>query len=275
MSMCQKEFETIYKEIKCNRNKNILCFCIYGYSNTDLEKFLQFLDSVLQKVAKEKKIAYIMGDFNFDLFNYATDNNTFDFLNTIVQSGVLPLIHQLTHITETTGTLTDDIFSNNFEHETLSGNLLTKISDHLPQFAVVKRSVDISTATKYYKHDYKNFKEDLFLADFTIQIWSNLENQNIYSCEKFNDFLWRVNSCVDRYAPMKRLSTKQIKLHLKPWITNRIIKMMSHRNKLFMHTKSSEIAQDRKLEKVVENITRIILKQTRTVSNNSGLALRV
>ena len=157
LSICQKEFETICTEIKCNRNKDILCFCIYRHPNTDQEKFLQFLDSVLQKVAKEKKIASIMGDFNFDLLNYATDNNTFDFLNTIVESGFLPLIHQPTRIIETTGTLIDNIFSNNFEHETLSGNLLIKISDHLPQFAVVKRSVDISKATKYHKHDYKNF----------------------------------------------------------------------------------------------------------------------
>ena len=71
------------------------------------------------------------------------------FLNTTVESGFLPLIHQPTRITETTGTLIDNIFSNNFEHETLIGNLLIKISDHLPQFAVVKRSVDISKATKY------------------------------------------------------------------------------------------------------------------------------
>ena len=114
LNICQKEFETICTEIKCNRNKNILCLCIYGHPNTDQEKFLHFLDSVLQKVAKEKKIAYITGDFNFDLLNYATDNNTFDFLNTIVESGFLPLIHQSTRITETTGTFIDNIFSNIF-----------------------------------------------------------------------------------------------------------------------------------------------------------------
>ena len=72
------------------------------------------------------------------------------------------------------------------------------------------------------------------MVDFSIQNWSNLENQNIDSCEKFNDFLWRVKSYVDRHAPMKRLSKMEIKLHLKPWITNRIIKMMSHRDKLFL-----------------------------------------
>ena len=70
-------------------------------------------------------------------------------------------------------------------------------------------------------HEYKNFK-DLFLADFSIQNWSDLENQNIDSCEKFNDFLWRVNCCVNRHAPMKRMRKNQIKLYLKPWITNRI-----------------------------------------------------
>ena len=74
-------------EVKRNRNKNVLCFCIYRDPNTDQEKFIHFLDSVLQKVAKGKKTAYIMGDFNFDLLNYVTDNNTFDFLNTIVESG--------------------------------------------------------------------------------------------------------------------------------------------------------------------------------------------
>ena len=83
-------------------------------------------------------------------------------------------------------------------------------------------------------NDHSNFKENLFLADFSIQNWSNLENQNVDSCEKFNDFLWRVNVCIERHALMKRLSKKQIKLHLKPWITNRIIKMMSHRDELFL-----------------------------------------
>ena len=87
----------------------------------------------------------------------------------------------------------------------------------------------------------KTLKKTYFLADFSIQNWSNLEDQNIDSYEKFNDFLWRVNSCVDRHAPMKRLSKKQIKLHLlKPQITNRIIKVMSHRDKLFLKWNKSQ-----------------------------------
>ena len=78
-----------------------------------------------------------MGDFNFDLLNYETDTGTAGFLNLIVQFGFLPLIHQPTRITDRSATIID-IFADNFEHESLSGNLFLKISDHLPQFSIIK-----------------------------------------------------------------------------------------------------------------------------------------
>ena len=58
LSTCQTEFETICKEIKRNRNKNILCCCVYRHPNTDQDKFLQYLYSSTQKVAKEKEDIY-------------------------------------------------------------------------------------------------------------------------------------------------------------------------------------------------------------------------
>ena len=67
LSTFQNKFETICIAIKCNRNKNIICCCVYTHPNTDQDKFLQYLDSSIQKVAKEKKDLYIMGHFNFDL----------------------------------------------------------------------------------------------------------------------------------------------------------------------------------------------------------------
>ena len=52
-------------------------------------------------MAKENKDLYIMEDFNFDLLNYA--NDTFKFLNSFVENGLLPLIHQPTRATESPG----------------------------------------------------------------------------------------------------------------------------------------------------------------------------
>ena len=92
-----------------------------------------------------------MGDCNFDLLNNATNNNTFDFLNTIVESGFLPLIHQPTRTTET---LQEHLLTISFQiflNMKLKVEIYNyKISDHPPLFALVKRSVHVNKTLKYY-----------------------------------------------------------------------------------------------------------------------------
>ena len=58
---------------------------------------------------------------------------------------------------------------------------------------------------------------------------------------KFDDFLWRVEGCVDRHAPLKKLNKKQIKLKSKPWINGYILKMINHRERLFRKKKEDPI----------------------------------
>ena len=60
-----------------------------------------------------------------------------------------------------------------------------------------------------YKRDYSNFVDANFTDDVSIQNW-NANNSNDTN-SKFNDFLWRVEGCVDRHAPLKRLNEKQQK----------------------------------------------------------------
>ena len=119
-----------------------------------------------------------------------------------------------------------NIFCNNFDHETISGNLLIKSSDHLPQFAIVKNPAECYQAAKFYKHGYRNFDYDLFTDGFSIQNWTNLENGNLDSNEKFKDFLCRVNSFVERHAPVKKMSS---------------FKMMHHRDKLFLRWNKNRV----------------------------------
>ena len=129
-----------------------------------------------------------MGEFNFDLLNYETDTGTAGFLNSIVQFGFLPLIHQPTRITDRSAIIIDNIFANNFEHESISGNLLLNISDHLPQFSIIKKLQLDHKAFNNYKHDYHKFDEDLFKDDFQIQDWSNLERSDLDSSQNLTIF---------------------------------------------------------------------------------------
>ena len=72
-------FETIWVAIKQKKGKNILCCCAYRHPDTDVDEFKDYLQNVFQKISKENKLIYLMGEFNFDLMNYETDTSTADF----------------------------------------------------------------------------------------------------------------------------------------------------------------------------------------------------
>ena len=55
--------------------------------------------------------------------------------------------------------------------------------------------------------------------------------------DQFNDFYWKLEGCVERHAPVKELSTKEIKMKSKPWINPIITKLIRNRNKLFKRKK--------------------------------------
>ena len=96
-------------EIKQKKSKNILCCCAYRHPDTDVVEFKDHLEKVFQVISKENKLIYLIGDCNFDLLNYETGTGTAGSVNSIVQFGFLPLIHQPTRITGRPATIIDNI----------------------------------------------------------------------------------------------------------------------------------------------------------------------
>ena len=75
----------------------------------------------------------------------------------------------------------------------------------------------------------KSFPEDL-----SIQKWKN-DMQDVN--KKYNDFIWHLESCVNRHAPIKKLNKKEIKMKIKPCITPYIQRNISHHNSIFERKK--------------------------------------
>ena len=46
----------------------------------DITEFIDHMTSILQKVQKENKTLFIMGDFNINLYNYCSHTETNDFI---------------------------------------------------------------------------------------------------------------------------------------------------------------------------------------------------
>ena len=134
------------------------------------------------------------------------DMNTSNFFDTITSNLIYP-----TRISSTLKTLIDNIFSNspNFSLGT-SGNLTLSISDHLAQFLIIQEIYDcLSKQYDVYKRDTKNFdRENLILDILSIDWHSVTELHKGDPNHSFNIFQANINSVLDKYMPLKKLSKK-------------------------------------------------------------------
>ena len=208
LKICTKEFEAVWIEIKNKGHKNIIVSCIYRHHHSyNIDDFSMYLNKCLTKLNKESKEVYIAGDFNIDLLKYEINIKYREFYNLMTSNGFLPLIIQPTRITDTSKTLIDNIYTNSFVNESISGNILIEIADHLTQFVSVHNQVSTPQNESYYKRDDKNWKEDLFLDDLSIQNWeTNSEDPDL----RFKDLLMRYENCVNRHLPFKKMTKKKI-----------------------------------------------------------------
>ena len=140
-----------------------MCCCVHKHPSFSPDRFTEHIETVLHNLARENKNIFIPGDFNINLLNCVNRLASENFLNMMNSNYLLPCyILQLTRVTDRSATLIDKIFANTYNFNTLSGNLVTKISDHLPQFLVIGDLKVNYASLNYYKHDYSHFSEEMF-----------------------------------------------------------------------------------------------------------------
>ena len=135
----KKELESCFVEIINKKTSNDIIGVIYRHPKMDTSTFTDNkLSKITNIIAKEKnKKVYIAGDFNFDLLKYSSHGCTADFYDKMTSNLLIPLIVIPTKINTKNDTLIDNIFTNQFNSETVSGNLTVNFSDgHLPSFAI-------------------------------------------------------------------------------------------------------------------------------------------
>ena len=93
-----------------------------------------YLNELLDKLSKENKTIFLLGDFNINLFNYDIHPPTSEFLDFLSSHYFLLHILQPSRATTKFRTLIDNIFCNFAVPNIISSNLTASISDHLPQF---------------------------------------------------------------------------------------------------------------------------------------------
>ena len=90
LSKTEDDFESLRIEIKNNKKKNIICGCIYRHPNTNSVQFIEYIESTLSKIDRNKYEVFLMGDFNIDLLKYDSNTISNDFINSMTTHSFLP-----------------------------------------------------------------------------------------------------------------------------------------------------------------------------------------
>ena len=228
-------FEAMFIEIILPDRKNLIVGCIYRHPSESIRDFSNdHLEPILSKVNRERKECVLMGDFNVDLLTSNGDNAASEFYNTLSSYFYTPFILQPTRLRSKT--LIDNIFLNSLEYSATSGNILRELSDHLIQFLILEgfsreRSLPESNI---FKRDMSKFSDREF-EEIVINghNWDEIcmlrfEDPNV-SLHSFSNTL---NFHLDEMSPYKKVTLKEFRLMLKPWITFDILNKCKERDKL-------------------------------------------
>ena len=98
--------ESTFIEIMNPKKSNTIVGTIYKHPSMDLADFnSNYLNNLLEKISKEQKFVFLLGDFNINLMNYNVHNPANQFLDSLASNSFLPYILQSTRITSHSKTL--------------------------------------------------------------------------------------------------------------------------------------------------------------------------
>ena len=105
--------------------------------------------------------------------------------------------------------LIDNIFINSLNFNISSGNLMSKISDHMPNFTILNLNIDKQISNNIIKRHMTGFNENEFLYDLK-KIDFSFVNDSVSTLEdKYSLFHEKYLSVVDKHAPPPKKAIKK------------------------------------------------------------------
>ena len=225
--------ETLFVEIS-KENSKVLIIAVYRPPKADINQFLDKFINLINDSALKYDEIILTGDFNVNLYNYETDNNASNFINTLASHSLIPIITKPTRVTDNSASIIDNIFLSNPSNFT-SGVIVADISDHFPVFVIKhnfliqqdkNQNVNISFRV-INETTINNLCESLESCDFSTFIDQD-------DCSLSLDNLTNIiNDSYKSCCPLKN-KTLSYKDYKKPWITDGIIKYIKQRQNFYI-----------------------------------------
>ena len=174
-SYVNAEIEICTVTLKTSSNNYTICG-IYrpGYKHGKVKEFTQILSNILKNDIFKKNKTILTGDFNINLLEHSTHRETQDYLTKMQSINYLPLISRPTRFPEGAQngqpSLLDHIYTN-FIHQSISGIIHYKITDHLPIFINISLAESTSQTKQikfrlFTEENRQIFKRNLINVDW-------------------------------------------------------------------------------------------------------------
>ena len=175
--------ENLWFEIAKSGSKFIVG-CIYRHPNSFIADFSKLLETTLNKINKRKFPCVLLADMNIDLLKMCSSSAVRDYTDFLLSNNFLPILLLATRVTCSSATLIDHIyfFSNihNVKSKINCGNILSDISDHYPNFCLIKFNKYLDMSNRPYTRVFSpknktDFNEKINSLDW-VTIFNNIND---------------------------------------------------------------------------------------------------
>ena len=112
------------------------------YRHPGQTKIIEFIEGFSNSLSdlSQKKVYYILGDFNINFNRDNRMNSANLYINSILSHGATPLITKPTRISNNSSTIIDHIITNDSKHKLQSFIVKSDLTDHYPIFCVINKN---------------------------------------------------------------------------------------------------------------------------------------
>ena len=99
LNMCRIiQLKSTFIEIIYSKKSNIIVGCVYKHPDMNVLDINSLINQLLDKISKEQKQIFLLGDFNINLLNYNEHQPTNELLDSLAPNSIIPYILQPTKL---------------------------------------------------------------------------------------------------------------------------------------------------------------------------------
>ena len=207
-------------------------------TDSDITGFIKEMEPILDKLDKEKKNLIVSGDFNINLLLINRRECYQHFFDMLITRGLIPQATLPTRFATKSATLIDNIYVKPLDGNTvLSSHIfVSKLSDHFPLLTCL----DIVKKPVYRpKYVYVQEKSPEAIQNFVAEVEDKMNNTYFYTSYlkdpnvNYKELEKIITDSREKHLPFKKKKFNKYIHKLSPWMTDEILEMIEHKDKLY------------------------------------------